>query len=679
MTVRQAVASPAATPSPILEAASKAPFDQGRALFDLLRQKWKEVPAGLYDRVDTGKVLALTDWELRDYWDGVWHEFTVGTGYATRGWYQEMYRDMFRGKRVLEIGSGCGIDGIEFIRQGAIWYFADIVPNNLKLIRRMLDAFGLDCEGMTYIEDLRSLEQIPDGFDFIYCNGSMINVPFDFARRETLHLVSHLRPGGRWVELCYPRERWAREGRLPFADWGRMTDGDATPWVEWYDMERLRDRFAPVALNPLMAFNYYNDDFNWFDFRVEAVPDRRQVAAYLASAGARRLPVNLAPGAFKRHGTSRIEAVTTADGPALRVQTTPQIWSYAIHGTLGAATLRQAVVPEEAAQSVPAIELTLSVQQGRIGVGLMADDLTNFINLERHFTPRDEPYVVTLACPPGYERYNLMLRNTQGGDQASAFTIHQMVLTSHRADEQPEAQAGAGPERVIALTSLVRRYLPAIQAENPALPAIASDPKVPIFARALALDELDRALGYAEPALAIAAPREKDLRVWSSEPDDAPVLAYLHRNHRPARQLVLGASSGFDASLCAAESTAEIWALDLAESACADAAARIHRLAGNGRPFDGAAFAAGFFDAVAIAGRGHAAAVIRDTEAALPLLRSGGMIVWRGFCPLDGPMAALPELRATVYGVHQGWRRWSSQFASLFWIRPSYLLVGIKR
>jgi len=209
----------AAIPSPIVEAADKVTHDHGRALFDLLRQKWKEVPAGLVDRVDTGKVLTLSDWELRDYWEGVWHESTSGAAYAVRGWYQEQYRDMFRGKRVLEIGSGCGIDGVDFIRNGAKWYFADIVPGNLKLIRRILDAFGLDCEGMTYIEDLTSLDKIPDGFDFIYCQGSMINVPFAVARRETLQLVSHLRPGGRWVERCYPRERWAREGGLPFANW----------------------------------------------------------------------------------------------------------------------------------------------------------------------------------------------------------------------------------------------------------------------------------------------------------------------------------------------------------------------------------------------------------------------------------------------------------------------------
>jgi predicted nicotinamide N-methyase len=75
-----------------------------------------------------------------------------------RGWYQAVYSDIFRGRRVLEIGSGMGIDGIHFIREGAIWHFTDILPSNLTLIRRTLGAFNLDCEGMTLIESLASLD-----------------------------------------------------------------------------------------------------------------------------------------------------------------------------------------------------------------------------------------------------------------------------------------------------------------------------------------------------------------------------------------------------------------------------------------------------------------------------------------------------------------------------------------
>lgn len=73
------------------------------------------------------------------------------------------------------------------------------------------------------------------------------------ARREALDLLSHLKPGGRWMELVYPRERWLREGAPAFEQWGKVTDGERTPWAvlgfefcshnyRWLDMEYTADK-----------------------------------------------------------------------------------------------------------------------------------------------------------------------------------------------------------------------------------------------------------------------------------------------------------------------------------------------------------------------------------------------------------------------------------------------------
>jgi hypothetical protein len=93
----------------------------------------------------------------------------------------------------------------------------------------------------------------------------MINAPFDFSARESAAIVRHLKPGGRWIELAYPRERWERDGRPAFSVWGTMTDGEGTPWMEWYDLDRLLKRLAPATFSPILALNFHNDDFNWFD------------------------------------------------------------------------------------------------------------------------------------------------------------------------------------------------------------------------------------------------------------------------------------------------------------------------------------------------------------------------------------------------------------------------------
>lgn len=274
--------SPPPADSTMSAAAALAPVDGGRALFDLLRQSSRQVPAGLYDRADTAKLLALADWELRDFSDAVASETSAGPGYAHRGWYQDLYREQFRGKRVLEIGGGGGIDALHFIRHGAIWHFAEFSPSNLTLIRRLLDIFGLSCDGMTQIEDMGSLDRIPGDFDFIFCNGAMIHLPFAVARLATARLAAHLKPAGRWIERGYTRERWVREGRLPFDDWGKLTNGPDTPWAEWCDIDRLRERFAPLAATPILAFAYRDNDDAWFDLRVDASPLRAEEGPVIA-------------------------------------------------------------------------------------------------------------------------------------------------------------------------------------------------------------------------------------------------------------------------------------------------------------------------------------------------------------------------------------------------------------
>ena len=74
-----------------------------------------------------------------------------------------------------------------------------------------------------------------------------------------------LKAGGRWMELVYPRERWLREGALPFAEWGRLTDGERTPWAEWHDIEKVRRRLAPAALTAVLDFGFCSDNYRWID------------------------------------------------------------------------------------------------------------------------------------------------------------------------------------------------------------------------------------------------------------------------------------------------------------------------------------------------------------------------------------------------------------------------------
>jgi hypothetical protein len=62
--------------------------------------------------------------------------------------------------------------------------------------------------------------------------GSMHNAPVEVMKPEYQELIRHLKIGGRWLQLAYPKTRWIRDGSPSFEDWGPMVDGPGTPWEE---------------------------------------------------------------------------------------------------------------------------------------------------------------------------------------------------------------------------------------------------------------------------------------------------------------------------------------------------------------------------------------------------------------------------------------------------------------
>ena len=243
-------------------------YSNDREIFDHLRRKWSVVPAGL-ERRSAPELKQLPDGDLREMWLATHRAATTANAFGERGWYQALYRDVLRGKKVLEIGSGMGLDGIEFARHGARMTFVDIVEDNLAVMQRLCGIFDVTAR-CVYLEQLSSLDVLDADYDIVWCQGSQINNPFGFARRECQAILRHLKSGGRWIELAYPKERWVREGSPPYRIWGTMTDGEGTPWMEWYDLDKLLRRLAPARFEPILSMNFHNDDFNWFDLlRIE--------------------------------------------------------------------------------------------------------------------------------------------------------------------------------------------------------------------------------------------------------------------------------------------------------------------------------------------------------------------------------------------------------------------------
>jgi ubiquinone/menaquinone biosynthesis C-methylase UbiE len=227
------------------------------------REKWREVPGGDDNsgRLFSTDLLAMPDAELLSFWEANAAKRVAGS----LSWLGPVYRDFFTGRRVLELGSGLGYDGLRFAAQGAHWTFADIAPENLKLIERVASLKGLSIKTFLIGDDL-SFDALGGRYDAVLASGSIHHVPFEMARAECLSVLRRLKPGGRWIELAYTKERWVRDGSPPFDQWGKATDGDRTPWAEWYDADKLRARLGPATFSTVLDFSFYDDNFRWFDF-----------------------------------------------------------------------------------------------------------------------------------------------------------------------------------------------------------------------------------------------------------------------------------------------------------------------------------------------------------------------------------------------------------------------------
>lgn len=245
-------------------------FDE---LVGRMAEKWREVPGGTdqQPRQFSDDLLQSSIADLLAWWE---RQFEAAR--AFRGWYWGLYGDALKGKRVLEIGSGLGFDAVQLASQGAAVTCCDIAPSNLEIVRRVAEARGLRIDTL-HIDGLTAFEPVPP-VDVVWALGSIHHIPFDEAREECAAILERLKPGGRWVELSYPRERWVREGSPRFQDWGRLTDGDRTPWVEWYDLEKLKERLRPWRVEPIMERRFESDTYVWMDCRVLGRADDRPIA-----------------------------------------------------------------------------------------------------------------------------------------------------------------------------------------------------------------------------------------------------------------------------------------------------------------------------------------------------------------------------------------------------------------
>jgi 2-polyprenyl-3-methyl-5-hydroxy-6-metoxy-1,4-benzoquinol methylase len=381
---------------------------------DTLRQKWETIPFAADDRARTTDLLSLDDTKLFQEWEKA-RRSTVEGGRLNdlRGWYQLLYRDWCRGRKIMDIGCGLGIDGIHFAENDARVTFVDLVESNIELVRRICRLKGIEqtCSFLV-MRDVADLARLDRDYDAVMGFGSLMHAPLQVMKPEFDALTACLKPGGgRFIMHAYPKKRWEREGSLAFDQWGAKTDGEGTPWAEWYDAGKLIDALKPARFELVHYCEYRQGDMNCIDLVRSAVPE--QV-----------LPLDAI--LFARGDLAR--AVTYWEGASLQpasngldVTTGPICWSYAAEIPLSVST--------EAVRSQKRFRLSVkaSAQHGEVGLGILSKDGKRFL-LETRFDPRTDREQLSAEVHDLENIESVIVRNTCRDSQPSKAFIEDVRL-----------------------------------------------------------------------------------------------------------------------------------------------------------------------------------------------------------------------------------------------------------
>jgi SAM-dependent methyltransferase len=194
--------------------------------------------------------------DVRRYWDSHIHDLAISTHPpGTRGFFADLdaYHfeklhhllrlidfDAYRGRDVLDVGCGAGVEVVRWARAGARVTGLDIAPSAVALTRANLRqqdlAAGVVCA------DGQSLPFADQSFDFVYAHGVVQYAADDGAMVRECHRV--LRPGGSILVQVYNRISWlqllSKVGAVPL-------EHEDAPVLRRYSIGELRRLMAPFT------------------------------------------------------------------------------------------------------------------------------------------------------------------------------------------------------------------------------------------------------------------------------------------------------------------------------------------------------------------------------------------------------------------------------------------------
>ena len=144
--------------------------------------------------------------------------------------------EMFAGRRVLEIGCGIGIDGLQFVRHGAEYTAIDLSDASLRLATERFELAGARAQFLN-----GNAEELPfagGSFDHIFSFGAIHHSPHTEHIVAEMHRV--LRPNGTVCVMIYNRSSINYQFEIKV--------------LRKAFRQALRPRFMPALLSRLSGF-----------------------------------------------------------------------------------------------------------------------------------------------------------------------------------------------------------------------------------------------------------------------------------------------------------------------------------------------------------------------------------------------------------------------------------------
>ena len=158
--------------------------------------------------------------EIKAYWNEHIHDLAIAQHpVGTKGFFDDLteYRfdklrylprvvdfGAYRGKRLLEVGCGVGIDLLRFAQGGAQVVGIDLAETSIELARKNFEHAGLD--GEFYVMDGEAMTFPDNNFDIVYAHGVIQYTANPEKMVSEIYRV--LKPGGLAIMMVYNRLSW---------------------------------------------------------------------------------------------------------------------------------------------------------------------------------------------------------------------------------------------------------------------------------------------------------------------------------------------------------------------------------------------------------------------------------------------------------------------------------------